>query len=177
VQDTFSCPVPGQDLTNPLSSGYRALIAKDEKDFDPKDLWLDERGLHIKANGNPGNLLTGCDYLVFKIEKIPPPRDDWRVLQSLNAAWKKVEDTVSSCEGDKAAVDRAFNMFKWMVLGCGDLLVSDRKRIVAQQSDALATLWNAGTETHFGPLEVAPEIKELYKKDTIDAANIQVRLD
>ena len=172
VQDTFSNPDLG-DVSNPLCSGYRALIAKDASDIKVKDLWLDKDGLHVMHNGKPGELLSGCDYLVFQIEKLD--NRDWLELPSLCTSWKKVEDAVTASQGKWEIVDQAYSMFKWGLLGCGDLLMQDRIRVLNDQTNQLKTLWEAARQKPFEGFSLAapefePNVEELRRNVLTEAS-------
>lgn len=176
VQDTFSSP-SSANVSNPLRSGYRVLIAKEQDDIDPKDLWLTERGLHLGKNGKPGELLTGCDYLVFQIEKLPAR--DWRELPTLSAAWEKVMDTVKISDGDEAIIDRAFKMFKWTLLGCGDLLSSQRCEVLNEQTNELRKILESGSiglkskGLFAESTEIRAEVAELLQNDIAVASKVR----
>jgi hypothetical protein len=181
VQDTFSSS-SGGNVSNPLRTGYHALIAKEQIDPDARPLWLTERGLCSNDNGKPGELLTGCDYLVFRIEGLTgtkeSPARDWRELQSLNLEWKKVEEAIGT--GDEGAIDRAFQMFKWTLLGNGDLLMSDRSSILHEQVAQLRSLLEAGKVNlkDFLPesANITPRLAELFQNEVIEAAAVSWRV-
>ncbi len=130
VQDTFSNPTAG-DVVNPLMSGYRVLVGHSEKEIDPHSLWVTHDGIRLDKNGAPGDLLTSCDYLVFRIECIA--ERDWRELDTLNSNWRRVETAVETCQGKTDGIETAFKMFGYDLIGCGDLQISQRTKVLQAQ--------------------------------------------
>jgi len=187
VQDTFANPV-NSGAQNPLCSQYRCLIARQEEDLDPDRLWLTGSGLRLDRNGKPGELLKNCDYFVFKIEVLS--YRDWREIKTLGALWNKVQEVIST--GNRERIKEAFEQFKWSVLGCGDLLMSDRIRTVVDQKSLIDSLFEADdrerirTPTTLGGFRPAsspepsrqdiaampPQVSELFRKEMIDASSL-----
>ncbi|MDD1770313.1 MAG: hypothetical protein LUO79_04425 [Methanomassiliicoccales archaeon] len=127
IQDTFSSPAEGVPV-NPLTTGYRVLIGQHDGAIDPDELWVAGDGIHLSKNGSQGDPLKNCDYLVFCIESIA--ERDWRQLQTLSAKWQKVEEAVSVGGGRPEVVETAWKMFGYDLLSCGDLLMSQRTKVL-----------------------------------------------
>lgn len=189
VHDTFANPVnPG--VLNPLCSQYHCVIARQEEDLDPNRLWLTGRGLRLDEDGKPGNLLKNCDYFVFKIEVLS--HRDWREIETLGALWNKVQEVVST--GNRERIKEAFEQFKWSVLGCGDLLRSDRIRTVMDQKSFIESLFEVDKQEMIrapvtlggvGPASspkpsrqdiaaMPPQVSELFHRDMIDASKLEL---
>jgi len=174
IRDTFSRPKGGGHIGNPLRCGYWVLIAKEEKDLRPEELWITERGVCRGVGGKPGELLAGCDYLVFLVERLEIR--DWRELPFLNISWLRVEKAIET--GDEAAIDRAFNLFKWTLLGTGDLIPTDRFKVLKEQIAIVRELVDAGG-TYVKQLlpeiadgDISPEMHLITQGELAEAAKL-----
>jgi hypothetical protein len=103
-----------------------------------------------------------------------------------------VQEVIST--GNRERIKEAFEQFKWSVLGCGDLLMSDRIRTVVDQKSLIDSLFEADdrerirTPTTLGGFRPAsspepsrqdiaampPQVSELFRKEMIDASRLEL---